>query len=64
MDMMQDPIRWRHLSDVKEGFSDTLPHLKGLENGDIASSAIKQVRNLEPLDVVCLHARDVTILEI
>jgi glutamate synthase (ferredoxin) len=44
--VIQDPIRWKHLSDVKEGLSETLPHLKGLENGDIASSAIKQVRDL------------------
>jgi len=39
----EDPIRWTHLSDVENGLSGTLPHLKGLENGDIASSAIKQV---------------------
>lgn len=41
--MVQDPIRWKHLDDVNDGLSETLPHLKGLENGDIASSAIKQV---------------------
>uniref|UniRef100_A0A7I4EHL8 glutamate synthase (ferredoxin) n=1 Tax=Physcomitrium patens TaxID=3218 RepID=A0A7I4EHL8_PHYPA len=39
----EDPIRWKHLDDVNDGLSETLPHLKGLENGDIASSAIKQI---------------------
>jgi len=39
----EDPIRWKHLDDVENGISPTLPHLKGLENGDIATSAIKQV---------------------
>eukprot|EP00897_Mesotaenium_endlicherianum_P005262 jgi/Mesen1/4764/ME000242S03939 len=40
----QDPVRWRHLSDVSEdGLSPTFPHLKGLQNGDTATSAIKQV---------------------
>lgn len=39
----QDPVRWKHLDDVVDGFSPLLPHLKGLENGDHASSAIKQV---------------------
>lgn len=42
---LQDPIRWKHLDDVENGLSPTLPHLKGLENGDIATSAIKQVQN-------------------
>jgi glutamate synthase (ferredoxin) len=41
--VLQDPIRWRHLSDVDDGYSPTLPHLKGLQNGDTATSAIKQV---------------------
>eukprot|EP00250_Pteridium_aquilinum_P010221 c19223_g1_i1 orf=236-5086(+) len=39
----EDPVRWRHLSDVSDGYSPTLPHLKGLQNGDTATSAIKQV---------------------
>ncbi|XP_031473847.1 ferredoxin-dependent glutamate synthase, chloroplastic isoform X1 [Nymphaea colorata] len=39
----EDPIRWRPLSDVVDGYSSTLPHLKGLQNGDTATSAIKQV---------------------
>ncbi len=40
----EDPVRYNVLKDVSEaGFSQTLPHLKGLENGDTASSAIKQV---------------------
>ncbi|XP_058107861.1 ferredoxin-dependent glutamate synthase, chloroplastic-like [Magnolia sinica] len=39
----EDPIRWKPLSDVVDGYSPTLPHLKGLQNGDTATSAIKQV---------------------
>jgi glutamate synthase (ferredoxin) len=40
----EDPIRFKVLDDVDEqGNSDTLPHLRGLRNGDTASSAIKQI---------------------
>ena len=40
----EDKVRFKILDDVDgEGLSQTLPHLKGLENGDTASSAIKQV---------------------
>jgi glutamate synthase (ferredoxin) len=40
----EDPVRFRILDDVDtEGRSPLLPHLKGLRNGDTASSAIKQV---------------------
>uniref|UniRef100_A0A2P2LRV9 glutamate synthase (ferredoxin) n=1 Tax=Rhizophora mucronata TaxID=61149 RepID=A0A2P2LRV9_RHIMU len=39
----EDPIRWQPLTDVVDGYSPTLPHLKGLQNGDTATSAIKQV---------------------
>lgn len=39
----EDPIRWKPLTDVVDGYSPTLPHLKGLQNGDTATSAIKQV---------------------
>ncbi|CAA9586105.1 Ferredoxin-dependent glutamate synthase [uncultured Synechococcales cyanobacterium] len=40
----EDPARFVVLDDVDEtGRSLLLPHLKGLRNGDIASSAIKQV---------------------
>mmetsp|Transcript_13331 Transcript_13331/g.42296 ORF Transcript_13331/g.42296 Transcript_13331/m.42296 type:complete len:1633 (+) Transcript_13331:103-5001(+) len=40
----EDPIRFEKLSDVAEdGVSPTVPYLKGLENGDIAFSKIKQV---------------------
>ncbi|KAK9805720.1 hypothetical protein WJX73_002070 [Symbiochloris irregularis] len=40
----EDPVRWEHLGDVdKEGNSPTFPHLKGLKEGDTASSRIKQV---------------------
>lgn len=40
----EDPIRFQVLKDVDaEGKSPAFPHLKGLRNGDTASSAIKQV---------------------
>ena len=40
----EDPVRFKVLDDVDQaGHSPTLPHLKGLRNGDTASSAIKQV---------------------
>ena len=40
----EDQVRFKVLDDVdSEGLSQTLPHLKGLKNGDTASSAIKQV---------------------
>jgi glutamate synthase (ferredoxin) len=40
----EDPVRFTVLNDVDEtGHSPTLAHLKGLRNGDTASSAIKQV---------------------
>jgi len=40
----EDPVRYNVLRDVDpDGYSPTLPHLKGLKNGDTAKSAIKQV---------------------
>ncbi|MCW5315213.1 glutamate synthase large subunit [Nostoc sp. KVJ3] len=40
----EDSVRYKVLDDVDEsGHSPTLPHLKGLRNGDKAYSAIKQV---------------------
>ncbi|MGF1570578.1 MAG: glutamate synthase-related protein [Nodosilinea sp.] len=40
----EDPVRFQVLGDVDEaGHSPTFPHLRGLRNGDTASSAIKQV---------------------
>ncbi len=41
----EDPVRFKALGDVDDatGLSPRLPHLKGLRNGDIATSAIKQV---------------------
>ncbi len=40
----EDPTRYQVLDDVDESGKSTLfPHLKGLRNGDTASSAIKQV---------------------
>ena len=37
----EDRIRWEKLQDVTEGKSGVFPHLRGLENGDTASSMIK-----------------------
>lgn len=40
----EDPVRFKTVNDVDaNGRSALLPHLRGLENGDTASSAIKQV---------------------
>mmetsp|Transcript_29811 Transcript_29811/g.51462 ORF Transcript_29811/g.51462 Transcript_29811/m.51462 type:complete len:1589 (-) Transcript_29811:419-5185(-) len=40
----EDPVRFRPILDVDEdGHSPTFPHLKGLKQGDLASSKIKQV---------------------
>ncbi len=40
----EDPVRYKVLDDVDAtGHSELLPHLRGLRNGDTASSSIKQV---------------------
>ncbi|CAG9463312.1 unnamed protein product [Pedinophyceae sp. YPF-701] len=40
----EDPVRWLKMDDVDaEGNSPTFPYLRGLENGDTATSKIKQV---------------------
>jgi glutamate synthase (ferredoxin) len=40
----EDPIRYLPINDVNEnGISASFPHLKGLQNGDTANSAIKQI---------------------
>ncbi|MEM8828240.1 MAG: glutamate synthase large subunit [Cyanobacteria bacterium P01_G01_bin.19] len=39
----EDTVRFKVLDDVTDGKSPTLPHLNGLQNGDTANSAIKQV---------------------
>nr|WDA98841.1 glutamate synthase [Sciadococcus taiwanensis] len=40
----EDPLRFTVLNDVDDtGHSESLPHLKGLKNGDTANSAIKQI---------------------
>ncbi|NEP14205.1 MAG: glutamate synthase large subunit [Symploca sp. SIO2C1] len=40
----EDPMRFKMINDVDEtGHSVTFPHLQGLHQGDIASSAVKQV---------------------
>ncbi|PNH05786.1 Ferredoxin-dependent glutamate synthase 1, chloroplastic [Tetrabaena socialis] len=41
----EDPVRWELLADVDAaGRSEAVPHLKGLRNGDTATSRIKQGR--------------------
>lgn len=40
----EDPKRFIPISDAKsDGSTDSFPYLRGLKNGDVASSAIKQV---------------------
>lgn len=39
----EDPVRWAPIADAKDGKADELPHLSGLETGDLATSKIKQV---------------------
>ena len=39
-------MRWDVMQNVDaDGVSPSLPHLKGLQNGDMATSRIKQVRH-------------------
>jgi glutamate synthase (ferredoxin) len=41
----EDPSRWLHLEDVDgQGRSPAVPYLRGLRNGDTATSKIKQAR--------------------
>lgn len=41
----EDPMRWQRIADVDgKGKSAAFPHLRGLQNGDIATSRIKQAR--------------------
>ena len=41
----EDPVRWDVVRDADEaGVSATFPYLRGLRNGDIATSRIKQAR--------------------
>jgi len=39
----EDPKRFVPINDAKDGKSETFPYLRGMQNGDVASSAIKQV---------------------
>jgi glutamate synthase (ferredoxin) len=39
----EDPKRWEVMTDVQDGTTENFSYLKGLQNGDIATSAIKQV---------------------
>jgi glutamate synthase (ferredoxin) len=42
----EDPVRWDVMQNVgPDGVSPSLPHLKGLQNGDMATSRIKQARS-------------------
>lgn len=59
---IQDPIRWKPLTDVVDGYSPTLPHLKGLQNGDTATSAIKQVIALKILKIPPLTLLTIVML--
>lgn len=59
---IQDPVRWKPLTDVVDGYSPTLPHLKGLQNGDTATSAIKQVIALEFLKMPSLTLLTILML--
>ena len=41
----EDPVRWEVMNGVDaEGRHPNLPHLKGLQDGDLATSRIKQAR--------------------
>lgn len=59
---IQDPVRWKPLTDVVDGYSPTLPHLKGLQNGDTATSAIKQVIALKILKIPPLTLLTIVML--
>ena len=59
---IQDPVRWKPLTDVVDGYSPTLPHLKGLQNGDTATSAIKQVIALKNLKIPPLTLLTIVML--
>ena len=39
----EDPVRWELVTGSKDGVAPSLPHLKGLRDGDLATSKIKQV---------------------
>lgn len=54
----EDPVRWDVMQNVSDdGVSPSLPHLKGLQNGDMATSRIKQARRQEHLPSDILLAR-------
>ena len=45
----EDPERWEVLQGTSaEGVNESLPHLNGLRDGDVATSQIKQVRQWVP----------------
>ena len=49
----EDPLRFNVIDDVQEdGSSPTFPNLKGLENGDLAMSRIKQVSSGTPFHCI------------
>ncbi|KAE9465846.1 hypothetical protein C3L33_02240, partial [Rhododendron williamsianum] len=45
----EDPVRWSPLTDVVDGYSPTLPHLKGLQNGDTAQVLSSRSIVVDPL---------------
>jgi len=60
----EDPVRFKVLSDVDaDGNSPTFPHLRGLQHGDTASSAIKQVASgrFGVTPEYLMHARQIEI---
>jgi hypothetical protein len=64
----EDPVRWDVVGDADDkGVSATFPYLRGLRDGDIATSRIKQARcSLEAFRFAILQLgmvlRDVTYL--
>ena len=53
----EDPVRWEVIGDAPEGKSELLPHLLGLQQGDHATSKIKQVRALVNCEIPLRRAQ-------
>ena len=43
----EDPVRWERVEGSVDGVATSLPHLRGLQDGDLATSKIKQVRGVD-----------------
>jgi hypothetical protein len=53
----EDPSRWETLAGTSaQGVNETLPHLKGLRDGDVATSKIKQALLPFPSPAMCFIA--------